>query len=142
MELVGALLKPRPTTYRGIQMRSRMEAHFAADLDAAGLDWEYEPRAYGGPKGQWLPDFVVHRKGMPDTFIEVKPTEQHAIDAVDRVCVIFDSEPGSPAVIFWPGEPEEGWVGGSRRRWRSVWLTKDWGIGMPTEARPLGGFDA
>lgn len=48
----------RPTTYRGIAMRSRLEATFAANLDRVGISWEYEPRAYAAPgMRQWLPDF-------------------------------------------------------------------------------------
>ncbi len=51
--------KPRPTVYKGIQMRSRLEAGFAAWLDDHKLIWEYEPCAFASEKGQYLPDFRV-----------------------------------------------------------------------------------
>jgi len=42
-----------PTVYKGIEMRSRLEAKWAAFFDAVGLPWEYEPIKLDG----WWPDF-------------------------------------------------------------------------------------
>lgn len=56
--------------YRGVQMRSRLEARFASLLDWAGLPWAYEPRAYRSSRGEYLPDFQVGER----TFVEVKGT--------------------------------------------------------------------
>jgi hypothetical protein len=64
--------KGRPTLYRGILMRSRLEADFAAHLDQAGTEWEYEPVCFAGPGGQWLPDFGVIEAGRVH-YVEVKP---------------------------------------------------------------------
>lgn len=51
--------KARPTVYKGIQMRSRLEAGFAAWLDSEGLAWTYEPFAVADGSGQYLPDFLI-----------------------------------------------------------------------------------
>ena len=92
----------RPTVYRGIQMRSRLEARFAAYLDLLGAVWSYEPRAYGGRGGQYLPDFQVG-----DMFIEVKPTRDRAVAVADsgRMEVIWESEPEAQLVIVTDGGP-------------------------------------
>lgn len=107
----------RPTVYRGIHMRSRLEARFAAYLDTgARLVWTYEPRAYGGTHGQYLPDFQVD-VGTSRYFIEVKPTRERALAAIDegRMEVIWESEPRASLVVvtdgvpvFWRG-PGQGW---------------------------------
>ena len=52
--------KARPTTYKGIQMRSRLEAGFAMWLDQQGFRWDYEPGAFADETGQYLPDFRIH----------------------------------------------------------------------------------
>lgn len=72
-------LKARPTIYKGIQMRSRLEAGLAAWLDKNHFIWEYEPYALATEDGQYLPDFVltdVFAAWLPDpakVFVEVKP---------------------------------------------------------------------
>jgi len=81
--------KARPTIYKGIRMRSRLEAAFAQYLDDRDLSWEYEPVAFAGHGMQYLPDFKVRgwqpfsdgiwrRKasewdGDVDWYIEIKP---------------------------------------------------------------------
>jgi hypothetical protein len=64
----------RVTLYRGIRMRSRLEASYAAHLDATvgPGKWEYEPTCFAGPTGQWLADFRVDG---PDgrAYVELKP---------------------------------------------------------------------
>jgi hypothetical protein len=64
--------KGRPTLYKGIRMRSRLEAKYAAYLDLYEVPWEYEPECFAGPEGQWLPDF---RYGTGNSYVEVKPME-------------------------------------------------------------------
>lgn len=93
------MLKARPTVYRGIQMRSRLEATFAQGLDASGVRWEYEPRAYAGPAGQYLPDFQLFEREWP-VFIEVRPTIDRAYSAMARMQIIWDSEPEARLSIF------------------------------------------
>jgi len=43
--------QPRITVYRGIEMRSRLEALAAAYLDRHGFAWEYEPICFAGIGG-------------------------------------------------------------------------------------------
>jgi hypothetical protein len=95
--------------YRGILMRSRLEARFAAVLDIEQATWEYEPRAYADGLVQYLPDFeAITRSGL-HTFFEVKPTEEAAYLATDSVLPVFASEPDLTAVIItWP---LRGWAG-------------------------------
>lgn len=63
----------RTTMYKGIKMRSRLEADFAGFLDRAGADWKYEPVCFAGPEGQWLPDFRATLPSGMRTYFEVKP---------------------------------------------------------------------
>ena len=101
-------LKARPTTYKGIEMRSRLEAGFAQWLDEWGCDWEYEPRAFASERGQYLPDFKVsnvlvgYRRA--DLYIEVKPNLANDLDAwtdarLSEADVIHESEPEAIFVV-------------------------------------------
>lgn len=81
-----AHIKPRPTTYRGTQMRSRLEAAWAEQFDAWGWAWEYEPRCLATEEGQYLPDFYVITD-TGDAYVEVKP----AID-VDQMINIMNND--------------------------------------------------
>ncbi|MES2211328.1 MAG: hypothetical protein V4515_14290 [Chloroflexota bacterium] len=96
-------IKARPTTYRGIPMRSRLEAKFAAFLDRSGLSWQYEPRAYADETGQYLPDFLI--PGKPPTFIEVKPTIDQAEAAMEAMPRIWSSEPTAVLEIYFGDTP-------------------------------------
>lgn len=97
----------RPTTYRGIHMRSRLEARVAAVLDASGHEWVYEPNAFASPGGQYLPDFRVGT----DLYIEVKPllTPLELIRVQRQMTIIWDSEPNAELMI-WLNEQGEAWV--------------------------------
>lgn len=48
-------IKAKPTLYKGIEFRSRLEARWAAFFDLLGWKWEYEPCDFDG----WYPDFVL-----------------------------------------------------------------------------------
>jgi hypothetical protein len=69
----------RPTVYRGIQMRSRLEARWAAHFDSGcwvdepGFAWRYEGLAFADRHGQYLPDFVLTVPDVPTSYVEVKP---------------------------------------------------------------------
>jgi hypothetical protein len=56
-----------PTVYKGIRMRSRLEAKWAAFFDQVPWRWEYEPIDFDG----WIPDFVL--LGRKQVFVDVKP---------------------------------------------------------------------
>lgn len=57
-----------PTTYKGINMRSRLEAKWACMFDQFGWQWEYEPFDLNG----WIPDFLIKNGPIPG-LIDVKP---------------------------------------------------------------------
>lgn len=59
-----------PTEYAGITFRSRLEADWAATLDASNIKWAYEPETITLPSGTvYIPDFWLPELG---TWIEVK----------------------------------------------------------------------
>ena len=62
-------IKAIPTTYRGVAMRSRLEARWASMFDALPWHWEYEPDLQ---VGFVLPDFLLPRFAHP-VVIECKP---------------------------------------------------------------------
>lgn len=94
----------RPTVYKGIQMRSRLEADYASALDRDGETWEYEPTCFAGPDGQWLPDFRIGYDGI---YVEVKPAYLIArdtsdiLDVYDRVDKILRQ-----MTVAWLSEPQ------------------------------------
>lgn len=99
-------MQARPTTYRGIAMRSRLEATYAASLDDAAeamptLKWEYEPRAFANRVGQYLPDFVVRDASLV-TYVEVRPTIDRAKAALESMQIIWDSEPQAFLEVWTP----------------------------------------
>jgi len=93
------LIPARPTTYRGIPMRSRLEARVAAGLDDRGFDWEYEPNAFGGRGGQYLPDFLLHGTAVGDAFLEVKPTVETALAVLPKMQIIRESIPDAFLIV-------------------------------------------
>jgi hypothetical protein len=58
-----------PTTYRGVNMRSRLEARWAHLFDQFGWNWYYEPIDLAG----WIPDFVLDGHGYKPLLVDVKP---------------------------------------------------------------------
>lgn len=62
-------IKSIPTTYAGVNFRSRLEARWAAFFDLCGWRWDYEPFDLDG----WAPDFML--KGKVKALVEVKPID-------------------------------------------------------------------
>jgi len=111
----------RPTVYRGIQMRSRLEAKAAAELDKHGLSWRYEPWAFGDAEGQYLPDFAV-ATSKPSVvgkacdkcrafdiryWVEVKPRSVMAdalalMRARTRLLIVRSSVPNARLCLWFP----------------------------------------
>lgn len=115
-EILTDTIDPKAIEYRGIQMRSKLEAEFAWWLDDQQFRWQYEPRIFGPIGKGYLPDFLVHELGH--AYIEVKPTLKKADAAKERMKVIWTEEPDAVLVIvsgdgWWqataPGRPWESW---------------------------------
>ncbi len=67
---MAKVLKAIPTTYNGIEFRSKLEAKYARAFDLLGIVWEYEGHGFQFDDGTfYCPDFY-----MPeiDTYFEVK----------------------------------------------------------------------
>jgi hypothetical protein len=62
-----------PTTYRGIEFRSRLEAKWAIMFDYFDWQWEYEPVDFDG----YIPDFHIDF-GRRQFFVEIKPAMTRA----------------------------------------------------------------
>lgn len=105
----------RPTTYKGIQMRSRLEALYAQRLDTSpqlGLQtWQYEPQCFASPDGQYLPDFRLEFSDGRVTYVEVKPPTADAEEALARMHIILASEPAADllVVVSNGGYPDPEW---------------------------------
>lgn len=102
----------RPTTYNGVRMRSRLEARAAAHLDLLrDAVWEYEPRCFAGPEGQYLPDFLLLVEGLDfPIYIEVKPAAlvEDPFAVLERMAIIWRSEPAAQLTLqLWD---DGGWV--------------------------------
>jgi hypothetical protein len=110
-------LKARPTTYRGIQMRSRTEARYAAWLDT-WCEWTFEPNAFKDRRNEWLPDFRL--LDVPTTwtehpvtvFVEVKPAEWltqvddlSRLRLLRRMAAVFGSDPSAVVLVEQSGRP-------------------------------------
>lgn len=104
-------IKARPTTYKGIKMRSRLEADYAAYLDNRGVTWEYEPACFASESGQWLPDFRLDCNGL---LIEVKPaglldsrfdspeSVRTADEILARMAIAWETDPSFMLeLVFW-----------------------------------------
>jgi hypothetical protein len=123
-------LAARSTVYKGIKMRSRLEAGFAAWLDDAEFSWTYEPRCYASEEGQYLPDFLLNGAsilGFKDeyqpVFVEVKPeVNKILINELNRNArIIRSSEPKAVVVLAQPQRRSELWVSDGDREMYAAW---------------------
>lgn len=120
--------QPRPTTYCGIPMRSRLEALWAAHFDNEPDHgpWLYEPRCFASPAGQYLPDFVMLDDPLDlasaQAFVEVKPrilTASQMAAEQRRMSIIWDSML-DVALSLYMGPPDDYlWLLGDRGIWES-----------------------
>jgi len=71
-----------PTTYKGIEFRSRLEAKWAVMFNQLGWSWEYEPIDLNG----YIPDFILTFPHAP-MLVEVKPatTREELEDATRKI---------------------------------------------------------
>lgn len=89
--------KARPSIYKDIRFRSRLEARFAKHLDATGEQWSYEPRNFGG-QGGYLPDFEILGATRP-TYIELKPTRREVPAAQAKMSIIWKTVPDALLIV-------------------------------------------
>jgi len=59
-----------PTLYKGVRLRSRLEARWACVFDQVYWDWEYEPFDAKG----YIPDFIIRRR-IGNYIVEIKPID-------------------------------------------------------------------
>lgn len=112
-------LAARPTIYKGIEMRSRLEARWAAAFDAEleeerlgglpGCEWEYEPFCFAGAGGQYLPDFRVRGCMGGVRYYDVKGKISDPLPFMERMEIILESEPDAELHLI--EGPPWGWDG-------------------------------
>lgn len=68
----------KPTVYREINFRSRLEARWAAMFDILGWAWEYEPETTGSG---YIPDFLLYGQSGRKVYVEIKPLAVYLDDA-------------------------------------------------------------
>lgn len=103
-------IKAIPTRYKGFSFRSRLEARWAAFLDALEIKWDYEPEGFQLPKtGRYLPDFLIEREKEDfDFWLEIKgkaPTQRDIargleLSVLDRPVFIFSGSFSRAEDIF------------------------------------------
>jgi len=89
-----------PTTYSGLQFRSRLEAQYALLFDLLYLDWAYEPAKFTvglGLKKGYIPDFYLKDLKI---WVEIKPPnfedDQKYVDFYEMMGDCFVIIKGSP----------------------------------------------
>lgn len=92
--MTDQFIPARPTVYKGIKMRSRLEAAFAAWRDSENWPWEYEPECFANEVEQYLPDFY-YKALFSDVYVEVKPPVADMREALRRMHVIHASNPAA-----------------------------------------------
>lgn len=142
------VIPARPTLYKGIRMRSRLEADYAASLDRSNVVtyWEYEPVCFGNPEGQWLPDFREAYSGPGvqseiETFTELKPlawiqddwdTNGRVEPLLRRMTSVWDSRPeASLQLVFWEYQAEVPALQIFSHRKGSPWMIADQSASWP-----------
>lgn len=105
--------KAKPTRYREVLFRSRLEARWAVCFDELGIPWQYEPEKFDLGELRYIPDF--HLAGC--VYCEVKP----AISPQKQLGIIgplkqelrkwnLFMDTGRPLLLLW-GPPRVQWWG-------------------------------
>jgi hypothetical protein len=89
-----------PTSYLGVDYRSRAEARWAIVLTNLGIKFQYEPQVFDTPEGRYLPDFLLPTQGC---WIEVKGPHPSLRERTKARAVARAS--GLPVHIFSCGVP-------------------------------------
>lgn len=119
-EIITNTIDSTPTEYRGVLMRSRLEADFARHL--GGVDWEYEPAKFGPYGNGYIPDFLL-RSGTGRTYVELKPTIEQAEAAMGRMEIIWETYPQAVLLVV-SAEGNRWWArvrDGEWESWQETW---------------------
>lgn len=106
-------IKSKPTEYKGIQFRSKLEAQVAYFFDQCGIHWQYEPDRLGDGDREYNPDFYLPET---DDYVEVKGErpgyEQEILKArsfvsfdgpIKRLIIISEiPDPNQPGMPHFP----------------------------------------
>jgi len=88
-------LKNIPTTYAGVEFRSRLEARWALFFDLIRLPWQYEAEGFQVPSGWYVPDFFLPtvRGGM---WFEIKWERPNALESAfcGELCAMTEKDVG------------------------------------------------
>lgn len=120
--IIGGYIDPKPVTYRGVGMRSKLEADFAHHLDSLGIRWVYAPAIFGPRDAGYLPDFrLIRDDGWH--FVELKPTLDQAEAAKTRIAIIWQTFPDAALIVV--SAEESRWfasvAGGEWTSWVEGW---------------------
>lgn len=131
---MSTTLQPRSAMYKGIRMRSRLEAAYAQYLDSHPFPWQYEPQCFADETGQYLPDFMLPGMGdgLGDLYVEIKPESilspgRGLLEpALRRMKIIWSTDPQASLILkVGRGYPPtfdtaySAWGAGDRR-WRAT----------------------
>jgi hypothetical protein len=101
-------VKAVPTTYAGIEFRSRLEARTAMLLNQHQLDWHYEAEAFELSDGtRYLPDFWLPKIG---TYIEVKGQNVPGVEKAERFAADLTGENGRGFAADPDGQVDREWM--------------------------------
>lgn len=90
-----------PTEYAGTLFRSRLEADWAATLDACHIQWQYEPETLTLPSGAvYIPDFWLPELG---TWIEAKGPHTPRVEKTVELAQTRACHCTAACTCRWPG---------------------------------------
>lgn len=122
------MIKSIPTTYKGVNFRSRLEARWAVMFDALGWAWDYEPLDLQG----YIPDFVLRDVLAEPLLIECKPFLEVDERVVQHCTKIMRSGWTGPALVVGSVLfPHNGAIGlgrmydHERRAWSDGYLVRE-----------------
>lgn len=102
-----------PTTFDGVNFRSRLEAKWACFFTLAEWEWQYEPCDFR----RWIPDFALY--GKQRVYVEVKPVvafpedvakEIDASGCTDEVLIVGERGPFGVRDTVFPEASAIGWL--------------------------------
>ena len=90
------MIKAIPTSYKGTQFRSRLEARYAKALDGYGVKWVYEVEGYEYDGVRYLPDFYLPAMNV---LLEVKGPTVPGVEKPANLRKLMES--GAVAKVDW-----------------------------------------